>query len=362
MGASAFAFLDIVDVAYNVDVSDTQWLCDLAHAARPLLDQGLGLAAFEYFKPDGAQPTIVQRYHLGIPDELESIYQTIFAKMDPAIRLLPFRLGPCITGSELVGMHGELRNGPHMKFLHRFDMYDSIWITAAEPSGRGVGFHAGRPRVERASDIQKKRWGRVAAHLSTAVRLRHALRTRDPQHAGEAGEAVLDPEGRVHDASGTARTPLARELLRRAVIALEESRGPLRNADPDASLEARRALVGARWSLLDRVELDGRRYIVARENPPGAPGPESLSARERQVLAYAKLGHHNKLIAYELGIAGSTVRVLLARAAAKLGVRTRRDLLRAFDDGWCPAPAVPAHPEGHVASQRVRQRRTGRGP
>ena len=343
MGTSAFDFLDIVDAAYKVDVSDVQWLQGLAHAARPRLDQGFGVAVFEYFKPDGAQPKIVQSFYLGIPKELEAIYQTVFATMDPVIRLRPFRLGPCITGSELMGMREQFRNDPHMKkFVHRFGMYDSIWITAAEPSGRGVGFHAGRSQVEWASVAEKRRWGRVAAHLSTAVRLRHALKTRDPRHVGDAGEAVLDPDGRVHDASGAARTPAARELLRRAVLALETSRGPLRKADPDASLETRRALVSARWSLLDRVEFDGRRYIVARENPPGAPGPEALSARERQVLAYAKLGHHNKLIAYELGIAYSTVRVLLARAAAKLGVRKRRELLRVFDDGWCPPYNEPS--------------------
>jgi DNA-binding CsgD family transcriptional regulator len=68
----------------------------------------------------------------------------------------------------------------------------------------------------------------------------------------------------------------------------------------------------------------------ARDKP--VRGPAALSAQERRVLACAKLGHHNKLIGYELGIASSTVRVLLARAAAKLGVRTRRDLLLALND------------------------------
>jgi DNA-binding CsgD family transcriptional regulator len=327
--------MDVVDAAYKVDLPDAEWLRELVHAVRPHLDQGFGVAAFEYYKADGAQPKIVQRFDLGMPEDLEAIYSTVFATMDPAIRLRPFRLGPCITGSELMGMREEFREEPHMKkFVQRFGMYDSIWITAAEPSGRGVGFHAGRPEVRWASPAEKKRWGRVAAHLSTAVRLRYALQSRN--HGSEVGEAVLDPKGRVHDASGAARAPAARELLRRAVLALEESRGALRDSDPDASLEARKALVSARWSLLDRVELDGKRYIVARENPPGAPGPAALSARERQVLGFAKLGHHNKLIAYELGIASSTVRVLLARAAAKLGVRSRRALLRAFDDGWGP--------------------------
>lgn len=342
MGLRALALLDVVDAAYKVDLPDAQWLQELAQAALPHLDRGFGLAVFEYFKPEGTQPQIIQRFHQGIPGELERIYSAVFAKMDPAIRLKPFRLGPCITGSELMGLRKEFRDEPHMKkFVQRFGMYDSIWITAAEPSGHGVGFHAGRPSIQWASLQEKKRWGRVAAHLSTAVRLRHALRGRDTKHAGEIGEAVLDPQGRVHDASGAARSPSARELLRRAVLALEASRGTLRDTDPDASLDARKALVSARWSLLDRVELDGKRYIVARENPPGAPGPEALSPRERQVLAYAKLGHHNKLIAYELGIADSTVRVLLSRAAGKLGVRSRRDLLRAFEDGWCPPDHQP---------------------
>ena len=340
MGSRANDLLDVVDAAYKVDLPDPEWLRELAEAARPHLDQGFGIAAFEYYKPEGAQPLVAQRFNLGIPGELEAIYSTVFATMDPAIRLRPFRLGPCITGSELMGMRDQFRDEPHMKkFVQRFGMYDSTWITAAEPSGRGVGFHAGRPKVGWASPAEKKRWGRVAAHLSTAVRLRHALRTRAASHDSEIGEAVLDPKGRVHDASGAAHTPAARELLRRAVLALEDARG-VRDTDPDASLEARKALVGARWSLLDRVELDGKRYIVARENAPGAPGPEALSARERQVLGFAKLGHHNKLIAYELGIASSTVRVLLARAAAKLGVRSRRDLLRAFDDGWGPPPGL----------------------
>ncbi len=337
MGTRELDLLNIVEVAYKVDLPDDQWLKELAHAAMPHLDQGFGIAAFEYFKPEGGQPEIAQRCHLGIPPALERIYAKVFMKMDPAIRLRPFLLGPCITGSELMKMREQFHDEPHMKkFVQRFGMYDSIWITAAEPSGRGLGFHSGRPAVRWTSPREKKRWGQVAAHLASAVRLRHTLRSRDERYTGETGEAVLDPRGKIHDASGDARTPAAREQLRRAVLALEESRGPRRATDPDASLEARKALVSARWTLLDRVELDGRRYIVARENLPSAPGPEALSPRERQVVALAKLGRHNKLIAYELGITASTVRVLMSRASAKLGVRKRAELLRAVGDEWSP--------------------------
>jgi len=343
MRVHATDLLDVVDVAYQFDLPDAQWLQALAHAVRPHLDRGFGVAVFEYYKPEGARPQIVQRFHLGMPSDLEAIYSLVFAKMDPTIRLRPFHCGSCITGSELMGMREQFRDEPHMKeFVQRFGMYDSIWITAAEPSGRGLVFHAGQPTIRWASPAEKHRWGRVAAHLSTAVRLRHALRHGDTVHASDVGDAVLDREGCTHDAIGAAHMPAARELLRRAVLALEMSRDELRGIDPDASLDARKALVSARWSLLDRIELDGRRYIVARENPPRAPGLAALSARERQVLAYAKLGHHNKLIAYELGIADSTVRVLLARACAKLGLRSRRDLLQVFDDGWGPPCGAPA--------------------
>ena len=89
-------------------------------------------------------------------------------------------------------------------------------------------------------------------------------------------------------------------------------------------------MVGARWSLLDEFQENGRRYVVACENAVQAPDFERLTQREVQVVAYASLGHANKLIAYELGIATSTVGVLLSRAMARLGLRSRKALVAAY--------------------------------
>jgi DNA-binding CsgD family transcriptional regulator len=58
---------------------------------------------------------------------------------------------------------------------------------------------------------------------------------------------------------------------------------------------------------------------------------ELLSARERQVVALAALGQPNKMIAYELGIATSTVGVLLMRASRKVGAKIRRQLVAAYE-------------------------------
>jgi len=86
-------------------------------------------------------------------------------------------------------------------------------------------------------------------------------------------------------------------------------------------------MVQARWTLVDHCEGDARRYVVARENEPARSIPAALSSREAQVASLAAVGRSNKVIAYELGLSHSTVRVLMARAAAKLGVRTRAELV-----------------------------------
>jgi DNA-binding NarL/FixJ family response regulator len=88
-----------------------------------------------------------------------------------------------------------------------------------------------------------------------------------------------------------------------------------------------KGLVDARWTLTDHCEPVGRRYVLARENAPKPQGPASLSKREQQVVALATLGRSNKFIAYELGLAHSTVRVLMARACLKLRAKTRSELV-----------------------------------
>ncbi|HWL85439.1 MAG TPA: helix-turn-helix transcriptional regulator [Polyangiaceae bacterium] len=81
---------------------------------------------------------------------------------------------------------------------------------------------------------------------------------------------------------------------------------------------------------MDHFENDGTCYIVAKENAPAPPEVGALTLRERQILGYAALGHENKVIAYDLGIAHATVKVLMARAASKLGVRSRAELISVY--------------------------------
>src|SRR5262245_14412094 len=75
------------------------------------------------------------------------------------------------------------------------------------------------------------------------------------------------------------------------------------------------------WSELDSFESEGRRYRVSvREY-------RTLTHREAEVVERVLRGDTNKVIAYDLGLAWSTVRVLVARATAKIGVRGRAALV-----------------------------------
>ena len=320
--------LGIVEAAYRVEADDDEWLAGIARACRPLLDEGFGLCAFEFRHHMGEPPRIVRVTKLGIPDDLSGIYESVFRGLDPRIKTRPFTHGPCTTGSQMMGQRAEFLQNEHMKrHVHRFGMHDSLWITAAEPSGSGCGIHSGRARVAWASPAFRERWGRIAAHLAAGARIRQRL--RDAASPPQV-EAIVAPDGEVVHAEGIAKAPNVLARLRQAVLGVEAVRA--RREAPQALLGLRgwRGLVEGRWSLLDQFESDGRRYVVARENQPRPPGPGALTLRERQVVGYAALGHDNKIIAYDLGIAHATVKVLMARAAAKLGVRSRTEAISAY--------------------------------
>ncbi len=77
--------------------------------------------------------------------------------------------------------------------------------------------------------------------------------------------------------------------------------------------------------------LRGERFVAPRaaralDEPSGAGGEASLSARERQVLEMTGRGQGNAEIAFALGIGPRTVETYHARIAEKLGLSGVRDL------------------------------------
>jgi DNA-binding CsgD family transcriptional regulator len=164
-------------------------------------------------------------------------------------------------------------------------------------------------------------------HLAAGARLHRRLQTAEQ---GAAVEAITRPNGRVEHAEGPAQQPASLRALEHATVTMEAARGRLRRAAPELALEGWKGRVAGRWTLVDGFEHDGKRYLLARENEPTVGQPAHLSIRERQIVASAALGRSNKEIAYELGLADSTVRVFIARAAKKLGVNSRDEAVHKF--------------------------------
>ena len=74
--------------------------------------------------------------------------------------------------------------------------------------------------------------------------------------------------------------------------------------------------------LLHTLSGDGHGGAVAGANAAG-DAIDQLTRREREVLELIALGHSNKRIAYELGVAEKTVKTHVGHLLAKLGVADR---------------------------------------
>jgi DNA-binding CsgD family transcriptional regulator len=231
----------------------------------------------------------------------------------------------CATMSSRLQMGKQMRElDVHQRFLAPLGIVDFMSVAATEPSGVGCLVGAPLPEVSGVRRPEAVAWSRVAAHMAAGMRLRRARRTSNP----EDSDAILTPGGRVEHAGDSTDVSLA--ALKEAAKSMQRARGSSRHVDPPGAVEAWKALVSGRWTLLDHFDHDGKRYVVAVRNDPQVPSFDELSAREAQVVAYAAQGHANKLIAYELGIAPSTVAMHLSTAAAKLGAKSRVELIRTW--------------------------------
>jgi DNA-binding NarL/FixJ family response regulator len=137
---------------------------------------------------------------------------------------------------------------------------------------------------------------------------------------------VLTAGGRVEHAQGDATESSARQHLRAAVVARDKARTRAVRSNPDEALSLWQGLVAGRWSLLDRFESDGRRYVVARRNEPTPPDVLALTLRERQVLGHLLQGDAMKVAGYALGLDVSTVSGVAKTLLLKLGIRSVPEL------------------------------------
>lgn len=315
--------LGVIEAAYRVEQDETPWLRGVLDAAAPLLDQGMGCSAWLYDAGDVENLRIWS--FLTDREQADDRIARAIERSSPNRVEWVFRTQACRTASD----GPDWENQPAARLFRTWGIADVMFVNGLDPTGVGCFLTAKLPEVRRMPAPMRRRWSYVATHLAAGFRLRRRLAATSASL--DAAAAVLSPRGRLEHADVEAATGTAREALRTAVGVIERARGKRRHVDPDGAIESWKGLVAARWSLVDQFDSDGKRYVVARRNDPDTSSPRALSPRERQAVAYARMGHTNKLIAYELGVSASTVGVLLWRAASKLGARSREELIAAFD-------------------------------
>lgn len=309
---------------------------------------GAGLGAIAHTYDLGGPPSrwsISTPISIDSPPELANVVVESFSSTPPdQIRsYYQHTVGTAATFSALTGM--DLRDLPSgsQGNATRLGIIDQLFLHAANTDDRGVVLFVNLPERRTLSATTRRRLAMVSAHVAAGARIALALDTpREPI-------AILEPNGKLahvekaHEGS--------RSALRARVLDIERARTTARQSESDAekALTRWKALLAGEYTLLDRFESDGRRYVVACENAPNVRDPRGLTQREAVVAALVMRGHADKLIAYELGIAEGTVAALSSRVMKKLGARSRADLARllatpatAFDVDVPGAPGAVA--------------------
>ncbi|MBN9163991.1 MAG: helix-turn-helix transcriptional regulator, partial [Myxococcales bacterium] len=223
----------------------------------------------------------------------------------------------------------------------------SRWVVAPGPRVRGI-------------------WQRVGLHVASALRLRRKLAA----HA-TARDALLDPSGKLEDVSGDVENDgTARDVLVRAVRAMEQARSADGRASPESALAlgATNREIGYTLGLPDgtvsscvtqilkklrvksRVDLaallqhsrssrfdvglgEHNVSVVAVDARPQDDIAALLSPAERDVATYVARGWTNERIASARRVSPNTIANQLRAIYEKLDITTRSQLARLVTNG-----------------------------
>jgi DNA-binding CsgD family transcriptional regulator len=333
-GLDETQLVSFLEAVYALELDDRNWLKRVLSAMSDLCGNEQHYVGFFY---DASNVEDFKLWNAAIPRAPEELAQA-FGLFQAVVK------NPAFVSTTFRNLHvgSARRTGmPYMRAVlaerERTGWGDIFNINGIDPSGVGCNVAIGARVTEYVpplSDMVVYR--RLASHLAAAFRARRRLGVSqldgDVDHKPASGldgaEAILDDQGRFVHAVGEATSRLAQEQIRSSAASIDSLRTKKARGAGRSGLEHWHPLTGARWTLLDSFEEGGRRYVVARENQAQVDGLAQLTDRERQIVLHAALGLTNKHIAYSLGISDTTVRVLIARAANRLGLRTRRELLR----------------------------------
>lgn len=309
------ASLDIVERAYDLEADRETWLSGIGDALRASGFAPMGVFAYEFELRDD-RPVIEGLLCHETSDRIPGLLSAMVERADSTVVDAFYRHGPnCGSLADAAAAAGRpelVARGTPM--FEQFGGCSDLFVLVVHGlGGRRMHLNLVHPRVlGPSSRALIERWSRVTTHLSAAFRMRSAL---------QESEAVLDAEGRALHCEE--RAVAHRASLADAVRRREDARA----TSDDEALEMWRGLVDGRWSLVDHVDTDGKRFVLARPNEPDASDPRALSVRERHVARLLVGGSSTKHIAYDLGLSVGAISSHVHSIQRKLGARNRAHLI-----------------------------------
>jgi DNA-binding CsgD family transcriptional regulator len=317
--------LRLLEAAYSLDAPEPAWLQGVAQALLPY-DLGHGMAIYvAELGPKLGHRSVVQAnlafdMALAVPHYMSEIPGPLWRRVhEPSPAMSNVLKGRAATRQLGLAYPDVARIAPRGQMT-------TCWGAAG--GDRGVDTVSvclicapGAPLPA----VSRHALDALAAHLGACQRLRRSLQGATPGPDAPRTEAVLSPDGRVLDARG----PAAIRSLSAVVEAVRRTeRARLRRTGPEERLALWTALFEGRWSIVETVERDGKRMLLACRNEPETAALRNLSSLERSVVEFVALGHPYKYVAYELGISLSGVAAHLQHALRKLGLPSRAALIR----------------------------------
>lgn len=310
------AVLQLIERAYADEPDETAWLSGILDAAKNAFRSQVAAQAYTAtLQPDG---DIVFHSLIGDDTINERMLRMIDVARgnDPSLIRKQFFEGPVLSVRRSLSFD---RQGEVTKmFDSGLQNYDAVSAQGVDPSGRACAISWVHATDQRISSEVRGSLARIAAHLTSAYRLRYRPR----------GDVTV-VEGAADARWGDSLDARAKVNLRTAALAIDQARQQA-GSSPDEALAIWRALVDGKWTLVDRIARGDRRVFVARPNEPSTLGIHALDAPEQQIISLAVLCRPSKLIAYELGISEGEVSRALTRALSKMGLRSRAELVEMY--------------------------------
>lgn len=247
--------------------------------------------------------------------DLKGVFEPALSTFDvQTVRSYFFPRGSVTSFRNAFGGASAAGKAEILRVMPTLEVMDGCALVAHPEAGCVASIFMMANREVKLSRSNRAILTRLALHLESSVRLH-----RRP----ETLVAVVGRDGRIEHMRDPSPDPSRfQELAAR----LRSTSRSARDAGV-RSLLLFPGLISGRLTAVERT-VGSQRLVYFLENPPHRQPLHALTGEEHDVLSFVCQGHSSKATAYALGVSESTVSVRLERAAHKIGLSSRLELVR----------------------------------